>query len=1047
MNPTPPRLPHQDVLKQRAEIRRGLSRVNTALLAIVTVVIGLALAGILAAYHAQERAEEARQATARARQDLWKSYLAQATADRLSATMGRKAAGEAIVASAARIRPSLELRSEAIAHMALTDLTEGHQEDILETDLGFTLSPDQASYAVANRKGLVEVRGLPDRRPAFAWTDTNQSVAGMNFSPDGRYLGVSCRGSGLQLLDVRAGVPTFCAGRLRAYDFSRDGQVLAALTDERTIHFFETASGRETRRALVMSETVNDVAFDSSGRRLAVSAGNVLQIWDCGAGTKTTSLEHDMPIVFMAWSEHYVAVGDGVGGVEVWDLRSKRSKRWMAHKALIDNLFFSHKGDLLVSDSFDGSCKLWNPGTGDLIVATTKGFGTAFNSDDSRLAYVTKSSQGAAWGWWRLARPRGFRALDCSDGSDETVWQVDFSPDGRLLAVTKPDGLRLVDFSSGRKKALIPMRHGRSAFFLPDGKTVLACGDDQLSLWPLEVGAGEDGVVHLGNPTHIRLPKTGDVDSSTMSLDRRFIALPLTDADAALIDLTKPGEPRVFEGGKLPKSPAISPDGKWVVTGTFHGPGAAVWESASGKKLLDLDNGNCNPVFSPDGKTVVLAGDTEYRFLESGSWKTLRRIPTGSVSDLPSCAAFSRDGNLLAIVKERHLLQLMDPKSGAVLTSLAAPGSEIINALSFNWDGSVLAAVTGDFVQLWDLPAIRRELAGIGLDWGPFAAGVDSGAPGGEPIGLPAFSAGSSRTIAFAVAAVGLVLFCAWFVLGRQRRLFASYVQIDELMEERNRELEVAHTEIMHSQKMKALGTLAAGIAHDFNNLLSVIRMSNKLIGRETEGNQEVQENVAEVEGAVQQGKHIVASMLGYSNENTPTNGSLFLPDLVEDTVGLLSRQFLSGITLDLELDRDSPAVSVPRARLEQILLNLIVNAAEAMDGRGHLRIQVRSLSAPETYQIRAPRDAPRYVELLVADSGSGITPEILSRIFDPFFTTKVRGANRGTGLGLSMVYTMAEQDGLGIGVETSAGKGATFRIAIPVGGAPEGSGELSTTN
>jgi two-component system, cell cycle sensor histidine kinase and response regulator CckA len=206
------------------------------------------------------------------------------------------------------------------------------------------------------------------------------------------------------------------------------------------------------------------------------------------------------------------------------------------------------------------------------------------------------------------------------------------------------------------------------------------------------------------------------------------------------------------------------------------------------------------------------------------------------------------------------------------------------------------------------------------------------------------------------------------------------------------------------------------------------------LIGREANGNAEVEDNVAEIEKAIQQGKHVVGSMLGYSNQNSPVDGKILLPELVEDTVSLLSRQFLSGITLDLQLDRDSPAIAVPRARLEQILLNLIVNAAEAMEGPGHLRIQVRSSEAAEGYQIRPPRPASKYVELVVADTGCGIAPDILLRVFDPFFTTKVSGASRGTGLGLSMVYTMAEQERLGIGVDTAPGKGAAFRIAIPVG-------------
>ena len=173
--------------------------------------------------------------------------------------------------------------------------------------------------------------------------------------------------------------------------------------------------------------------------------------------------------------------------------------------------------------------------------------------------------------------------------------------------------------------------------------------------------------------------------------------------------------------------------------------------------------------------------------------------------------------------------------------------------------------------------------------------------------------------------------------------------------------------------------------------------------------------------------------MLGYSREESGEQNPFGLPELVEDTVALLSKQFLSRVVLTLEMDRDTSLVRGSRSRLEQILLNLIVNATEAMDGAASLCIRVRQVnSLPETLVLR-PKEAPTYVELAVIDSGPGIAPEMLPRIFEPFFTTKHRGATRGTGLGLSTVYTMSEQDGLGIAVETQPGQGARFHIFIPV--------------
>ena len=192
-------------------------------------------------------------------------------------------------------------------------------------------------------------------------------------------------------------------------------------------------------------------------------------------------------------------------------------------------------------------------------------------------------------------------------------------------------------------------------------------------------------------------------------------------------------------------------------------------------------------------------------------------------------------------------------------------------------------------------------------------------------------------------------------------------------------------------------------------------------------------EEVASIEEAVQHGKQVVGSMLGFSRKRVGDDGRCDLGEVVEETVSLLSREFLSGIELTLTLDRDAPAVQIGRGRIEQILLNLVVNAAEAMKGQGKLGISVQPAhpEPAENFVLR-PRPGALLVELRVTDSGAGLAPEIRPRIFEPFFTTKNSGAKQGTGLGLSMVYTIAEQEGLGIAVESMAGRGATFRILLP---------------
>ncbi|HVY70764.1 MAG TPA: ATP-binding protein, partial [Verrucomicrobiae bacterium] len=304
----------------------------------------------------------------------------------------------------------------------------------------------------------------------------------------------------------------------------------------------------------------------------------------------------------------------------------------------------------------------------------------------------------------------------------------------------------------------------------------------------------------------------------------------------------------------------------------------------------------------------------------------------------------------------------------------------------------------------------------------------------------------SHRGTVAALIVLGVALAMAFALVQQryQRRLLAGYLEVDALVTRRNAELQTAQAELGHSQKMRALGTLAAGIAHDFNNLLSVIRMSNKLVSRAGGGNPEIKENVDEIETAVQQGKTVVNSMLGYSRRDNDSQGPISLLDVVEDGVGLLSKQFLSGLTLKLDLDEDAPPVGGSHGQIEQILLNLLVNAAEAMQRQGELRIAVRRVASLPRQLVLAPRPVGSCVELLVADTGPGIAPEVLPRVFEAFFTTKSPGVGQGTGLGLSTVYTIAENAGYGIAAETSPGKGATFRVFFP---AAQGERDSHTDN
>ena len=550
---------------------------------------------------------------------------------------------------------------------------------------------------------------------------------------------------------------------------------------------------------------------------------------------------------------------------------------------------------------------------------------------------------------------------------------------------------------------------------------------------------------------------------AALSRDARTLAL--VDADGVLQIGTLPQTNNFVRATKLanPTGPlgsgsctgtgrlAVSPDGRWVATPDMaatesdSGEAPHIFEAATGRLVKVLPTTTAAVGFSQDGRWLVTCGQRDFALWSVGTWSQVWRRPRSGVPSFVGGAAFSGNGEALAVTKSLSTVSLLDRATGVELAEFTPPETLASAGLRMGANGERIVAPTlNSLMQVWDVTTVRRELAALGLDWGQTTA-----APPPTPARAGYLFGWASPTSAmfFGLACVTLASIFALRALGRHRKLLQQFVQSEAEAQRHSRELEVAKVELIHGQKMKALGTLAAGIAHDFNNLLSVIRMSNKLISRATKHNSDVSEEVANIEDAVQQGKQVVSSMLGYSREVDDSGGRFDLDEVVEEVVSLLSREFLSGIELTLALDREAPPVDVGRGRIEQILLNLVVNSSEAMKGQGKLEIAVhRARSDAMNGLVLRPRDVGALVELRVADSGPGIAPEVLPRIFEPFFSTKTAGARQGTGLGLSMVHTIAEQEGLGIAVESSPGHGATFRILVPAG-EPEAKPEMQPPN
>ncbi len=249
----------------------------------------------------------------------------------------------------------------------------------------------------------------------------------------------------------------------------------------------------------------------------------------------------------------------------------------------------------------------------------------------------------------------------------------------------------------------------------------------------------------------------------------------------------------------------------------------------------------------------------------------------------------------------------------------------------------------------------------------------------------------------------------------------------------RQRELE---SQIRQVQKLEAVGQLAGGVAHDFNNLLTVIRGSSELL---LTGNavktDDARELLQQIIVTSDRAANLTRQLLVFSRKHVMQHQLVDLNNLIEDLTKMLRRIVGEDIRFRYEFAENLPLVEADAGMLEQVLMNLVVNARDAMPQGGQLTIRTSVETRHGLFQdIGLPRDISSQVCLSVSDTGTGIPPEILPRIFEPFFTTKEAG--KGTGLGLATVYGIVQQHRGWVDVQSEPGQGSTFQIGIPASSA-----------
>jgi two-component system, NtrC family, sensor kinase len=293
-----------------------------------------------------------------------------------------------------------------------------------------------------------------------------------------------------------------------------------------------------------------------------------------------------------------------------------------------------------------------------------------------------------------------------------------------------------------------------------------------------------------------------------------------------------------------------------------------------------------------------------------------------------------------------------------------------------------------------------------------------------ESASLPQWRSEIFRDLIFGLPAAGALILLTLFALGRTRR---EAVAQAELQEETTRR-RTAEEQLRHSQKMEAIGQLTGGIAHDFNNLLMIVDGSLARLRKEPTGEKALR-SLEMIKTAVERGAGLTRQLLSFSQRRTIQPRVIDVCELVQQSRDMIARALRGDVEIKFNLGNDVCLAFVDQSELELAILNLAVNARDAMTDGGSFTVSVQRVhlgGEPEAGGLQG-----EFISIALTDTGCGIEQDDLPRIFEPYFTTKQSVG--GTGLGLSQVYGFAKQAGGHVAVESARGIGTTFTIYLPV--------------
>jgi len=706
------------------------------LLLLLTMAIGASVFSV----RISRAKDEVTKAHSETTEKLRDSYLAQARANRFSGQPGRRFDSLDALAKAAAIRPASEMRDEAIACLALSDLRI-IKRGLTNAEEGTSSVADFAleRYATSLAGGGISVRRMSDDMELFQLPATEAKLRHLaSFSHNGRLLAVRYEKGSLRVWDLehRKVMRTGSCADSRelaglTIDFSPDDGELATVDGTNEVVILDLIHDRPRHLPVLGKACV--VRYSPDGAHLAVGSHGPawVHVLETASGKNLASFMTGDPTATKAIAWHpngaLLAVNDEafplintsrpaleVGyRVTLWDWRRGEAVRVLkGHNEGILSLAFHPDGQFLFSGGWDGLF-VWDCQTGERLLRLPVSASSMLVTPDGRRLY-RRSLSGAAFSVCELGAGQPVRAM----GAGETTGakSVVFSPDGAMLLTASARNLEVYDANTGQAlgRACLGLTEGL-AF---DGQTNLwTSGARGLFRWPLRHAAAADHWV-LGPPEPVgpdeaRRRLAVSHDGRTLAVVDDFRGHVLDPVTGQELSVTQP------ENAHL-RYAALSPDGQWLATGTWTGVGASIWNARTGDLHRRVRESSFHLAsfvnFSADGRWLFIVGREEFSAWHTGSWELAWQT---SKKDQLLAMAIAPDNSLLAVRYDKNVLHLLAPESGRKLATLESPHGEHLIDLSFSPDGARLAMMghASSRAFVWELRGVRESLASMGLDW------------------------------------------------------------------------------------------------------------------------------------------------------------------------------------------------------------------------------------------------------------------------------------------------------------------------------------------